>query len=290
MLMFISNYTKKFAKGMFGLLVLNCIILFSVMLFESCKKNESSVEKNDFALKKFLSAVKTETAAIGGQHLDGDNAQNGSQSKIAVNADVIYGAAESIYIDFPQPIGYETYTLFQNTNTIQELTDLINVTDATIQYSPTPTNSAYEINVDLQPIMNSLNPLVNEAKQYLYSKGLTENDIQEMVISEGGKQEDLIPFVLCLAHYENTQLLSKNNYPEIFINSAYAVIDAEDYKRCALAAIGIDLMYAVQTSNITSWSLPVVKKAFGVVAKRALGPIGVAAAVISFGYCMYEAE
>ena len=57
---------------------------------------------------------------------------------------------------------------------------------------------------------------------------------------------------------------------------------------CALVAIGADALYSLAFSGASSWGVAAMTKAFTSVAKRFLGPIGVAIAVVSFGLCIAE--
>jgi len=54
----------------------------------------------------------------------------------------------------------------------------------------------------------------------------------------------------------------------------------------SFAAIGADALSALSGSSASAWTMATMKSAFGAVAKRFLGPIGVAIAVISFGVCI----
>ena len=63
-------------------------------------------------------------------------------------------------------------------------------------------------------------------------------------------------------------------------------IDANDVLDCALAAIGADALGAFGGSFAVSWSAAAMTKAFSAIAKRFLGPVGVAIAVVSFGICI----
>ncbi|MFT6216925.1 MAG: hypothetical protein ACJAS3_003343 [Roseivirga sp.] len=58
-----------------------------------------------------------------------------------------------------------------------------------------------------------------------------------------------------------------------------------------MIGIGADVLWALGTSNVCSWSQKALRKAFGTVAKknRFLGPIEVVIAVVSFGICIGEA-
>jgi len=63
-------------------------------------------------------------------------------------------------------------------------------------------------------------------------------------------------------------------------------IDGGEVLDCALAAIGADALFAFGGSTATAWTAAAVTKAFSAVAKRFLGPVGVAIAVVSFGICI----
>lgn len=62
-----------------------------------------------------------------------------------------------------------------------------------------------------------------------------------------------------------------------------------DFFRCGLAAIGLQFASAASPSMTGSWSKASMKKAFGAIAKRFLGPVGVAIAVVTFGLCIADA-
>ena len=65
-------------------------------------------------------------------------------------------------------------------------------------------------------------------------------------------------------------------------------IDNSEILDCALTALGADAIFALSASGITSWGAAAMTKAFSAVAKRFLGPAGVAIAVITFGICIHH--
>ena len=85
-------------------------------------------------------------------------------------------------------------------------------TNAILQYETTPTNEDYQINLPIETITNSLNPLVLESKQYLYTKGFSEQDIQQMIAEENAEEVDLIPFVMALTQTESNQTVAANSF------------------------------------------------------------------------------
>ncbi len=62
---------------------------------------------------------------------------------------------------------------------------------------------------------------------------------------------------------------------------------------CAAAAIGADILYALAAEGggkSDKWKKKAIKKLFGKIASRFLGPIRVAIAVVSFGTCITGAS
>lgn len=65
-------------------------------------------------------------------------------------------------------------------------------------------------------------------------------------------------------------------------------MELEDFLKCAAVAVGADALFALGSSSATAWSAAALTRAFSAVAKRFLGPIGVAIAVVSFSLCLAE--
>ena len=66
-------------------------------------------------------------------------------------------------------------------------------------------------------------------------------------------------------------------------------ITGADIVNCALTALGADALYSLAFSGASSWSIAALTTTFTNVAKRFIGPIGVAIAVVSFGLCLHQA-
>ncbi len=196
---------------------------------------------------------------------------------------------ETIFLNFPSNIDGKSKDLFYNITSIQELSNMINSYNAIVQYESSSSNYAYQLNVPIENIKISLIPLISESKQYLYSKGFSDYDISEMMKENNGTEEDLILFVMSLTQAEKSSDVSFN-LNTLFINTAFAKLDTNDYIRCAVIAIGADVLWSLGTSDSSKWTKVAMKKAFGVVAKKLLGPFGVCIAVVSFGICIAEAH
>ena len=69
-------------------------------------------------------------------------------------------------------------------------------------------------------------------------------------------------------------------------DSSFQAKKMNPYLKCAMVAIGADALWALGGSTASTWTAAAMTKAFTSVAKRFLGPIGVAIAVVSFGVCL----
>ena len=264
---------KKFSKGILGLLMLNLLIVSVIFIFESCQKIGKT---DDGAKDKFLSALKLNTGSIGSvPFINGNNMKSASfDGSVAI---------QPVYLKFPSQVTTETSVMFQNTNTIQDLSHLIQYTGAVLEYEPTPINVDYQINVPIHSVEFSLQPMVTEAKQYLYTKGFTEWEIQDMIATEGGTEYDLIGLVMVISDTENNPSFA-SNYPNLFLfmNTAYAGSFAE----CAWRALGFT-GGAAAYNNMVGWTKAAIKSAFKAIARQVLGPIGIAVALVTFVWCMW---
>ncbi len=70
-------------------------------------------------------------------------------------------------------------------------------------------------------------------------------------------------------------------------NMAQVELTTDEAIDCALNALGVNLLYSA-SELATNWTAVNIVKSFSTIAKRALGPIGVTIAVVSFSYCIYQ--
>lgn len=271
----------KFFKGIFALLTLNLLIVIGIFIFNSCKKSDFENSITGKANARFRNALALNSKSIGSISFDKQSIRRITKSsRISSPA-----TNTTVYMEFPDEVTPEIETSFYNTSSIQELSDLVQYTDAVIQDEPTENNVNYAIDIPVEQVIESLNPLVIEAKQYLYSKGFTESTIQQMILENGGTEQDLVAFVMTLTNIENNQNTLAQNNLNLFVNSTSAL---NQYVKCALVAIGADVLWALTGSSAATWTVAMMTRAFSAVAKRFLGPIGVAIAVVSFGVCLAE--
>jgi hypothetical protein len=109
--------------------------------------------------------------------------------------------------------------------------------------------------------------------------------VANMIAKENTNEYDLVPCVTALTNLELTGSTTKVfNYQSMFLNSAYA--EEPSFLHCVGVALGIDATWALMGSSASTWTLAGMRTAFTYVAKRFLGPISVAIAVVSFVLCM----
>ena len=281
---------KKFMKGIFAIFTFSGIIFSAVIIFDSCKKNNYESSAIGKANAQFFSALKSNEISIGSISLNSKTEKSStvseSNSSAAKESLSSYSAlvVNPIYLNFPNGVNAGLIAEFDNINTIQELNNVMHQTNAIVQYEQTPSNSNYQLEVPIEQVVTSLNPMVQESKKYLYSKGFTELEIQQMIMAESGEETDLIPLVMTIAQSEKTQLVARN-YSSFFINTAQAKT-WQEVGSCAMKALGADILFSLAQSSATAWTKSAIKSAFKTVAKRMLGPIGVAVAVVEFTWCL----
>lgn len=178
-----------------------------------------------------------------------------------------------VYVDMPlgeQPVKLE------GIKTSGQIFTLVRETGAELTLIDKGNNSP-SIDVSEEECMEALAPLIRDSKKYLYGKGFTETEIQEMLRENNVDESALVPFVLALAEEEANQ----NN-----VNVTRSV-DWGQVGSCALHAIGADIFYGLDKSMLKTWSKKLIMKAFKTAAVRACGPIGVAITVVDFSVCCW---
>lgn len=268
---FLGNQTSKYLKGLFAVTLLWLFAATGIFIFDSCKKTKYENSKYGEAARKFNNALDESKVKIGSIALASNN---NTYSRTSENTG-------SYYLDFPTGTSPEIITDFSSNVTIASLSNILTNYGVTIDDS-TNINADLIIQVPEEPIRQALQPLVGEAKNYLMAKGATDQQIMDMLQEEGAEEIDLIPFVKVLTSIEQDQYtVRKFNFP--FIHEANAL---PHFVECGIQALGGDAAYALAHSGASSWTWATMKSVFKSVAKRFLGPIGVAIAVVTFTVCM----
>lgn len=226
-----------------------------------------------------------------------------------------------IYINYPEGTSNKVKELTQYVTTAADISALYRHTAANFYDRPID-GSSYKVSMSKSKARETLQSLLPEAKSYLRSQGMTDEDIDKMVQEYHGDQLDLILTAMCLMdqEYESQEQLALKNksvisgFPSLFVTKAYASdfipsdgkyigddkkIGEEDLKiipkaffqtvlDCGLRALVGKAVGSFIINGAVLLSPASIRLAFGAIASKVLGPIGTAIAVVGFSYCMYN--
>lgn len=281
---------KKYAKGTITILSIKFFAFAFVFTLDSCSKHGVEGSCKQETGEKFRKALELNKPIVGSTVLTNSSSIKVVSPSAFISTTGGTGEELQIYLSFPMNVTAEVQAQFDEINSIESLSNLMISSSAVVQYEASPTNSNYSLFVDTNAVKASLNPLVLEAKQFFYSRGFSEQDIQQMLQEESAVETDLIALVMVVTENEARYPVARN-YSSFFISSAQAKAPTwGEVKHCAAHALGVDVMFSLAFSGATSWTKAAMTKAFKTVAKRALGPIGVAIAVTDFSFCLAGIE
>jgi hypothetical protein len=145
--------------------------------------------------------------------------------------------------------------------------------------------------IDEAEAIAMLQPMIEEARAYLESQGFTQDEIDAMIAENEGTEYDLVLLALLMQELQN--IPQDGNAVDAATGDEGAVamsqgneLTDQEIINCIIIAIGADALWALGGSGASSWAKKDIKRAFKAIAKRFLGPIGVAIAVVSFGLCI----
>lgn len=282
----------KFLTGMTLIFTFQILITCGVFIIQSCQQSELFDSKKEIvAKKKFLNSVPNSIENLSLIKVTKLSDLSSTTKSIKTKTNQSEMAIISLY-------SLPNATTSSNLNTVSSFSQLMNVggTEVSVMYSDGSMSdnisgsqeliTSYEIPV--QEAQQSLQPTLIEAKNYLFSKGLTDSDIQDFLSADSDgpamSESDLIPAVMMLiAEEERSSSLAHVNFTNPFITSAYASQIGE----CAGDALGVSAIAAVVSEGLhTAAGKELMKKAMRKVASRALGWVGAAIFVYEFGDCM----
>jgi hypothetical protein len=263
----------KIRKGLFALLFLNIAIVFILSVFQSCSEGESFQQEG-----KFNETLNISIGQISNINLTKTNNVS-SKSKLNDNLFLLKKSSNK-----------------SQTSSINELVTFddaiaISVTeDFTLSNKPVPD---YEIidsfTIDEDKIIEALEPSVIEAKNVIKQNGISEEEINQILIETGATKEHLIPAIMLLNSIENSSIGNNASSFNLFVNSSFAQgsppkFDMEKAKGCAIAALGLNLVDIAR--NITETGFKTALKAtLKGVATKFMGPIGIAITVAEWAIC-----
>lgn len=288
-----SNPLKRFGKGLIGLIAIQLVLVVIFFVIQSCQKNELFNINKENASENFIKTVSNGIDNLNTLKLVNKTGLKKSDlKKVGVIQDET--AIVSMYSTSGRTIS-ENIDL-SGISTFQQIMDFDN-TEVGVTYSDGRTTN--NISDDQELIANysisvenaktALQPTLSEAKNYLYSKGYTDADIQYLLAADeegpAMSEADLIPAVMSLiAEEQKTNSLTLNQrIPNLFVTSAYA----SQIGSCVGDALGISLIVETVAGGLnTKIGKALLKKAIRKVAARTLGWVGAAIFVYEFGDCM----
>jgi hypothetical protein len=292
----INNTTMKVAKGMIAIFAIKLILFSAFLTFNACSTEESENSTNDNVA--FKNALQNSYLSTNNIHVSNHSISSFSRSS-ELNEDFT-----TIYLL------NNSGNSFDNTDFLNSINNIHDLSEATNQYELTVTeaievneNPIGTLNVPNQPAIDALQISIQEAKNVLYSKGYSDQDINEMLLEEGASEEHLVPVVMTLTSLDEQDdaTLAFHNSLNLFFNAAYAQENTEDQHavdwgkvgKCALAAIGADFVLSLSVEaggKHDRWKRKALVKLIGKTASRMLGPVGVIIAVGTFVGCMYGVD
>ncbi|MBD5420766.1 MAG: hypothetical protein HDR47_06005 [Bacteroides sp.] len=157
----------------------------------------------------------------------------------------------------------------------------------------TPVGMQHVIWVSDEKTLEALMPLIDQSKRYLYKKGFTDQEINEMLEEENASPAALVPLVLLLSEDDiNSQRDIDNLVEGCQTFSTRGDITLSSFIGCAIVATGLDIVNIlsedINKSSVNRWTKKAVKYLFKKVASRFFGPVGVAIMVLSFSGCLAQ--
>lgn len=130
-------------------------------------------------------------------------------------------------------------------------------------------------------------PLIKYGKDLATKNNIVVDDKNELLFFSCFEPETDLNVIKTLEE-SFVEEIKKHSGPNVNILVKQELTGREIFN-CAVTAIGADAAWALLEGSGTSWTIAALRTSFTNVAKRFLGPIGVAWAVGTFAYCLYQA-
>lgn len=269
--------------------VINLFVILFSLLLGSCQ--EKTIAEEVKVSNQFMSSLKQSIPTLMSSKI-----VVGISEKRKKSLSLVGNKKELkvVYIDFPNDTPEYYRKDVKELNTLDDMLRLSHHTAAefTLEKNENVRDSIY---LSETVAKEQLYPLVEKSKIYLLSKGFSEKDIEDMLKENNADETELVSFVLALTEKENKEnsqmeiMSSFLNNPLPFVTSAkaYPTINWNKAGNCAIKALGVDIFYGLTQSNLKTWSVAMMKRAFKTVAKKVIGPIGVIICIGEFSHCYF---
>ena len=278
-------------------LILLCVV--SIVLCSCEQKTELNVQSEENRL--FFNEIDNCFESFAHSKLKNENS---SSLRLATTrhegkCDKLADDLKDIYISFPDSTEEKYYREVNFLKTIEDLFKLRHRTGAEFSLKDSLQYSC-KIQISEKAAVESLKPFVTPSKRFLYKRGFTEEEINDMLKENNATESDLVLLALVVNEQEvkNQQVakaasINSFNFMDLFVTPAYAqdvkcTTILKDVFDCAIEALGFDIGWATATSTAKTWTKAAIKKAFKSMAQKALGPVGAAIAVGTFLWCLHK--
>lgn len=287
---FITKKTKHF---------LFLLFLTSVTFYSCEQKTDLNVQSEENRL--FFNEIGNCFETFAHSKLKGEN---NSSLKIATTrydtkCEELADDLKDVYITFPDSTEKKYYDEVKLLKTIEDLFKLQHATAAEFSLRDSSLYSC-KIQISEKTATESLKPFISPSRKFLYERGFTDREINEMVKENNATESDLVLLALVVNELEvkNQQVAKSStiksfNLMNLFATPAYAYDNQyekcttilKDVYDCGTKALGIDFWNIARAAK--KWTKEAIKQAFKAIAKDALGAVGAVIATAEFIWCLH---
>ncbi|WP_460220632.1 hypothetical protein [Psychroserpens sp. MEBiC05023] len=299
-----NTTVKKIIKGTLAIFAIKLVIVGGLFVFQSCQ-SESVNSTNEVVKANFMDAL-----IVSNQNLNNvaisypENTKNdnilardmqGATETVCLmeyesNSDTIVDIEDNINTVSEIILAKTNYNLITQFDLIDETENESNETESDSDTNFIPEDCVAIIEIPIQPVVDALEPTIQYAKDYLYSNGFNDSDIEEVLDSNNeGYLVGLVSLMISTDTAEDYTYFDNNSFN--FVLGAQT-LHAQNWSKiggCAKKAFGLDLI-----DDFRNWK-SLKKKARKKLVKKALATMGAkyvggwfGAAVIAteFALCM----
>lgn len=260
------------------------------IVLDSCQNEESETVLNYEMSKALVKDFIDVGQDLSGKPIVSGVESNSGRTRSLEKRMAISENELAISVDFPSETSDDVKNLYAKAGSLEDLIALREMSHAVYTYGIEDPNGDFTITVSKNELNGTMNPMIARSRKYLKEvKGFTDAEIQQMLLENDVDESQLVPLVMvvCEDEYKSGRDLQARSYNfNLFATPCNAWTTGSQVGDCAAKAIGADLLFSFAQSGAKAWSKAAIKKAFKTIAKRALGPVGAAVAVVEFAICM----
>lgn len=265
---------KHFQKGMLTIICISVLTTIFAICLNACTEEGADYPSQQ---QKVPTLLKQNLPALMHCHIS-------SKTLTRSGGDVYYDDSTTVYVEFPDSAAQDsTYAI----ETVEDLFNLARTTSAVfhVEDSVVTENSVV---VSETRAKEALEPMLIESYQYLYNQGMSDEEIQEMLLEENADPTVLIPLVLALQEYD-TQNLSFNKVKtftplSLLVTPVYAKFEIGKAFGCVASTFGFNVLNASKGALTKA----AIKLAFRTVSSTISGGVPALLFVVEVAVCTYS--